>query len=356
MEQGKRQSRLAELIEEKAQLGRPEVLGQRVEVALAVPKGASGKLKVELSYVTHKAGWMPIYDARHQEDASGERVELSSAALVKQTTGEDWEDVELIATTARPALSEPLPELATIAIHGHGGREQRALVSSSRPEPHGQLGIERSSHSDAVVEHLAPMRVRVPSTERPTRVELFSATLPCRSRLEVAPLERAVAVRVAELSNQSGRVLLPGPVNVFRGAAYAGRTELGFLTPNQRFRIPLGTNGALHIERKLVSHPEEQGVLTGKVILRFECKTIVENLGAQPIQVLVRDRVPVSRTDQATVKISEIDPATERHHESGLTAIELELGPGETRELLTAWKLTAPAGFVLSAPEQADRA
>src|SRR5262245_21311469 len=114
LERSQIQKKQADLLEEDLRLGRPEKLGYRITVSVELPAKAEGALEVELTYVTPRAQWMPIYDVRHfpSDGDARERIKLTGIALVRQGTGEDWSDVELIATTARPPLSEPPPELA----------------------------------------------------------------------------------------------------------------------------------------------------------------------------------------------------------------------------------------------------
>jgi uncharacterized protein (TIGR02231 family) len=355
----KLQQRRADRMEEEYRLGRAEKLGYRVAVALdpaglAAHAGKKGTLRVELTYITPNAQWMPIYDARHYAASSGtaERITLTGIALVRQSTGEDWKDIELVATTARPPLSEPPPELARLIIVGHQGTEARELVSATRAVERltGAPSRAPQAEVEATVEHIAPGTVSIPSTQRPVRIELFSSELPCRSKLEVAPMDRPVAILVAELENRTQRVLLPGKMNVFRGPNYSGQARLGFVTPNERFRVPLGTDATLRIKREVSSRPEKKATITGAVTHTFESRTVLENLGNAPIEVLVRDRVPVSRAEEAEVRIVEIDRAMEIHAETGLGLLPLTVSPHSKREVTLAFKVTAPRGFTIQPP------
>ena len=72
----------------------------------------AGDLTVELTYVVSGAGWQPLYDMRLLEENEQPPVlEVGYLAQVTQQTGEDWTDVALTLSTARPALAETLPEL-----------------------------------------------------------------------------------------------------------------------------------------------------------------------------------------------------------------------------------------------------
>jgi hypothetical protein len=66
----------------------------------------SGKLDVE--YFTKSAGWEPLYDFRF--DAVNKPLELVYNANVYQSTGEDWNEVNLSLTEGLPKQKAELPE------------------------------------------------------------------------------------------------------------------------------------------------------------------------------------------------------------------------------------------------------
>src|SRR5688572_3210015 len=79
--------------------------------------------RVELEYLVADAGWRPIYDLRAAMDARA--VELSYRAQVWQRSGEDWNDVELLLSTARPNLGAQGPEPQPIWLYLNDGNESR---------------------------------------------------------------------------------------------------------------------------------------------------------------------------------------------------------------------------------------
>jgi uncharacterized protein (TIGR02231 family) len=71
-----------------------------------------GEFTLELEYTTRGgARWQPLYDLRLLEEEDNPIVELMYLGQVQQSTGEDWLDVDLVLSTARPAVSAQLPEL-----------------------------------------------------------------------------------------------------------------------------------------------------------------------------------------------------------------------------------------------------
>jgi hypothetical protein len=341
--------RKADLLERKAALGTPGHVGWRAEVEVEPREEATF---VELHATTRSAQWMPVYDVRVETAASGEEtLVLDAFALLKNATGEDWRDVVLVVTTVRPKLSEPLPELRRMVVSARAGAASQSLAIGASGGRTLHTGIDPSGSEEDQIEHTAPGKVDVPASGNPARIRLFGATLPADTRLEIAPLETTVGSWVASAANTSGKVLLPGLVRVFRGRSYAGRSQIGFVVPGQRFRLAIGHDAACRVERKVIRSAREEK-LTGGCVERFSNRTSIENPGASRLRLLLRDRVPVSRTSDVTVKIVEQPSGLSIEEESGLTALEIDLAPRERKLLETVWTVKTPAELTLPVPER----
>jgi uncharacterized protein (TIGR02231 family) len=80
---------------------------QRYTATVEVEVAAAGALDLELTYVVQPAGWQPLYDIR----LAGSAITVTYLAEVAQSTGEDWMDVAVTLSTARPSLALVIPEL-----------------------------------------------------------------------------------------------------------------------------------------------------------------------------------------------------------------------------------------------------
>ncbi|MEO5952121.1 MAG: mucoidy inhibitor MuiA family protein, partial [Chloroflexia bacterium] len=80
---------------------------ERIRINVIVEAAAETDLELEVTYSVIGASWSPLYDIRLVED----KVSVGYLANVQQTTGEDWPEVQLALSTARPAVSTTIPEL-----------------------------------------------------------------------------------------------------------------------------------------------------------------------------------------------------------------------------------------------------
>ena len=85
--------------------GPAKKLKRSIIIELQIQK--PGNLDLSVSYLVKGASWQPIYDARANFEKS--EVEFVSYGIVKQVTGEEWQDVEISLSTARPAVGGRMP-------------------------------------------------------------------------------------------------------------------------------------------------------------------------------------------------------------------------------------------------------
>jgi len=97
-------------------------------VTLRVASAAAGTFDVALGYAVQGASWTPAYDARlHAEQRA---VELTYFGIVRQRTGEDWKNVALTLSTARPSLGGGAPELSAWYLDVYQRRANREDVAA----------------------------------------------------------------------------------------------------------------------------------------------------------------------------------------------------------------------------------
>ncbi|MCP4684799.1 MAG: mucoidy inhibitor MuiA family protein, partial [bacterium] len=248
----------------------------------------AGHVELALDYIISGATWIPIYDARLKPGSDS--VEIGYYAEVIQTTGEDWEDVELTLSTALPSrgtgpgkllgwfLSAPAPRRSmeldqTITVRGKSKIIDRysshqpvqtvdALleqVAGVQTSSEGQVFIRGSRAGEVayIVDGLpidAPLgsldawsfntafRVRrketILSDGQAVRTPIANYQLAASPRFICRPSNRKDAFRVMSLKNQDKAPLMPGKVSIFVGSSYIGKAALaGMILPREEFEI-----------------------------------------------------------------------------------------------------------------------
>lgn len=80
---------------------------KEIIVKIYAPDKSTAEIKA--AYIVNSASWYPIYDAR--VDTKLKRVEFTFFGMIQQSTGEDWNDVQLTFSTADPLSIKTLPKL-----------------------------------------------------------------------------------------------------------------------------------------------------------------------------------------------------------------------------------------------------
>jgi uncharacterized protein (TIGR02231 family) len=97
-------------------------------------KEANGKLRVR--YLVDSANWVPSYNAR--TDSKHQQVTVEYNASIEQMSGEDWDNVTMVLSTATPSLvaKAPVLEPLTIALGSASGRTAaRSSLSATTTAP-----------------------------------------------------------------------------------------------------------------------------------------------------------------------------------------------------------------------------
>ena len=79
------------------------------QVLVTLNAEESTVFKLKMTYLAYEVSWKPVYDAR--VNSVNKKLNLVSYGLVKQNTGEDWDNVSVTLSTAQPAMQTSIPNL-----------------------------------------------------------------------------------------------------------------------------------------------------------------------------------------------------------------------------------------------------
>ena len=370
-EQNARQKRLSEL-NSKAQLEE-----RAVEVALR----GQGQATVVLTYLLAGASWEPAHELR--ADEKGEMVHITSYAVVRQTTGEDWGVPKLSFSTQNLSRTARIPELDTLLV-GEGRKasvrmldqqedtyqdalgnykSQNRLWYFNNPVANNGIAIANLDLNDAIqqksVQTFAKISGRattahfraladkaVPSDGQPIRLPIGDLSLNRTERIVAAPEASLNAARVFELNNKNGQALLPGKVTLYLGANFLGSTAIDFVGPGEAFSLYAGVEDEVKVSRVLDRSKSEKRKtsFSSKTELQASWIIEVENLADVEKNIRLADRIPVSQNDDVKVRSVKISPKV-TPDEKGLFSWDLILKPKEKRILNVEYVVQYPKDY-----------
>lgn len=347
-------------------------LPDRSAAVVSIEMPAEGDFHLELSYLVTQASWRPQYDVRVTigEDGNQGKVELTYIGVVQQTTGENWEQVKLALSTARPSLAAVLPELQPHYLHAYAPppplRSVQAapmLASGSMPKKaHMAMSMAAPGSADsfadmppppppppltaelatATVEQSGPAYVfriatagNIPSDNSPHKTTIARDNLPCTFDYVSAPvIEPNVHVR-AKITNTTERVLLPGESSIFLSGEYVGTTKIALTAPTEQFKVFLGLDDSIKVKREQLERSVEKGALLQSDVRRitYTYRITIHNYAAFARNIVVRDHLPLSQHERIKVKTQSIQPPPTERSKLELLTWRFPLAEGAEQKL-----------------------
>jgi len=320
-----------------------------------------GSLKVVFSYILPGAGWRALYDIRAMPD-DGE-VEITEYAEIVQRTGEDWSDVSLSVSTARPSIGGTPPKFNPIYLVFYSPPPPPApralyraegMVAAPPPAPApGTTGAyEEEETAEAVVETAQAQHAGtavffeikqkkdIPSDGEPHRVAISVDRLKADFDHASWPEAKAMAFLRAKIKNNTGHALIAGKANVFVGPSFIGTTQIADWADTEEKTISLGVDQGVRVERTTVKRDENE--VGSKKVIAYEYKIEVKNFKNKPINMEIFDRVPSSRQGDIEVKVEGMTPEPAKREENGIVSWNVRLDAQAKAEIRFSYVIRYP--------------
>lgn len=294
------------------------VMDNRKEILIEAELKNPGTYPIELSYVIpYSVSWTPYYELRAYP--SDGNVELSYFARISQTTAEDWNQVKVVLSTARPVLSGVAPQVYPWYLNLYEPRpiSARMLPMQSLTESYdGQAQFQKKAEYEVPVietgislQYVIPGRISLKSGEPAKKVSLYQTAIPVEFEYYSLPKVQEIAYLNGKLKNSSTIVFLAGPGNTYVGGEFTGVTYLQTIAPEESTEISFGTDERVKIKRDLIrTFISSSGLFSKKEKKEFEYTTTVENLHSRAISIKIVEQIPVSQQKDIEVKVTKIEP------------------------------------------------
>ena len=330
-------------------------------VAVRFAAARAGRVDLEISYTVFGATWSPSYDARVSD--AGHAIALGYFGEVRQSTGEDWTNVALTLSTARPALGGSPPslphwtldlpapvaagDLSAVKLSPFEVKDDTRFYFSANTLAGTRINSKRSDFGSEIKIAAAQFdprvtsaifRIAVPATvasdNTAQKVPVAAIKLKNEPEYLAIPKEIATAFLASQAVNSSDLPLLAGPMNVFLDDTFVAASRLPTVMPGETFDLALGADEAIALKREEDRHFTETTGLTGHGRrLSYAYTLTVQNNRRTAAKIVVLDQIPVSRNEKITVSL--LAPAKDQAttQTDGTVKWTLMLQPEEKRLL-----------------------
>jgi uncharacterized protein (TIGR02231 family) len=356
-------------------------------VLVTLQSGHATSGTIELTYMIPGVTWEPMHDLR-VSTADGKTAEVVSFAVVTQTSGEDWRDVDLSFSTQSSTQSVRIPELEALTlgdtttatrilttqvssftraqeafqqqgqlwnkVHQKNSAEARATFDQAYKSRMEYLQVVQSKtvqlfeslQKRGTTAHFkANVTASVRGDGHPVRMRIGHSTLQTEQKIVAAPEQSLNAARTLAMTNSSGQPLLPGKVALYQDGAFLGMTDIGFIALGEPFSLFLSVADQLKLSRTL-DRKNSSLVRMKRNKMQVAFIVTVENLAAQETAMTLADRIPVSENKDIKVGNVKITDGV-RPDSRGIVNWALRLKPREKRVFRIAYEVEYPAELIL---------
>jgi uncharacterized protein (TIGR02231 family) len=319
------------------------------EAVIVADKANAAVGTVRLNYLVSSADWQPQYKLR----AGGERdpLQVEYLASIEQRSGEDWNDVDLVLSTATPRVNAAPPELLALEISVAGPQAPLAsamlsrkrgdvyrdarnlrqqaqqelsqnrvesaggiLNSAAAAEQFGDIVAKDDSESatraaeregPSVAYHL-DTRLSVPSRNDQQLVEVARLEMQPKYFYKTVPVLSPHVYRQAELTNSTRYVLLPGEATMYVGTDFVGRMRLPLVAIGETFTAGFGIDPQIQVARELVAR--NKSIQGGNQVQTFQYRIRISSYKPAEVRVQVWDRLPHGESEAVAVELVRASP------------------------------------------------
>ncbi len=355
--------------------------GQKHSYDVVIPyeSDRATRLTVNLSYQIPNVGWTPIYDARLNTQTA--QMELVQYGSVWQRTGEDWSDIELSLSTARPNRGTSQPDLhpkwVSILNQAHMRKSSMlkqqnfgsiaanisgaAMPSIAAYDMAAPEMVEEEVHiQSAHIEtngFVSEYKIKGPATVKSdgSQSKLLIGGFDTENTLQVQikPQMSTDAYLVVKAKLQGDAPVLAGQVNLFRDGAFIGKSHLPMMRPDDVEELSFGIDDNVTVRRNILADKSsESGMISKEKTITKRFVTEVKNLHKTPVSIAVLETVPVSKDQRISVDLDpkHTTPGFEKdlHDVKGVYRWRADMKAGEELNINLGWSVTWPASENIS--------
>ncbi|MGE3805188.1 MAG: mucoidy inhibitor MuiA family protein [Gemmataceae bacterium] len=325
------------------------------DAVIVVDKREQAAGEVKLHYLVNAASWRPQYKFR--ADQKKNEVQVEYLAAVMQQSGEDWTGAKLTLSTAQPMLNAAPPDLNALAVMAiHPGqpnpnprvkamapRSSQTLnmeAQTKRQQAQQEIFSKKDAYASTLLNQAAALEqtcdllngpdqqfggqgqtqdrdgpsvtyrlasaLSIPSRQDEQVIEITRINMTPEFYYKAVPILTRQVYRLADLTNKSEYVLLPGEAMMYIGTDFVGRADLPLVAIDEQFTAGFGIDPQLQVQRTML---DKQRTTQGdNQVLTYQYRILVSSYKSEKVKVQVWDRLPFSDNESVGVSLMKAAP------------------------------------------------
>jgi uncharacterized protein (TIGR02231 family) len=149
-------------------------------------------------------------------------------------------------------------------------------------------------------------RLTIPSRNDEQVIEVAKIDMAPEYFYKAVPILTPHVYRLANLTNKSEYVLLPGEATMYLGTDFVGRANLPLVAIGEQFTAGFGVDPQLQVQRQLVD--KSRTMQGDNQVLKYEYRILVSSYKTEPVKVQLWDRLPHTETEAVGVNLIKAAP------------------------------------------------
>ena len=268
---------------------------------------------VLLTYIVSGATWSPEYDLHFSSGKVDIRnVTLTTSAIIRQSTGENWEQAAITLTTAKPNLGSTPPYPKAIYVDGQERTTQKALIQAQEDRSSFEEGTPNNtttSHSIMGFEGQT-FSFRLPNTKSTILSNGQEHWVPIDERKGKSTVKYILTPKVSPLvyeaismDNIAPYPLLSGMVHVQNNGSYMGKHPIPYIGAGAPLELAIGQLPELKVFRNTLHDKRKLQILGKNKKLQRAYQIKVSNNSKIDKNIEIRENIPVSKHDDINVEV-----------------------------------------------------
>jgi uncharacterized protein (TIGR02231 family) len=256
--------------------------------------------------------------------------------------GDFTKEASKLRSQARKEFADNNPDVGGKIINEAAALEQAKDLLVPREEGAKQGGEMHASSKEGptVTYHLAA-RLTVPSRNDEQVIEVARIELKPDYFYKALPVLTSHVYRLANVTNTSEYVLLPGEATMYLGSDFVGRANLPLVAIGEQFTAGFGVDPQLQVQRQMTDKTRTtQG---DNQVLKYQYRLLVSSYKTEPVKLQLWDRLPHGDAEALSVSLVKSTPElsadplyVRENRPDNLLRWDLNVEPGRSGEKAVA--------------------
>lgn len=360
------------------------------QVIVLLETDAATTTNCTLNYLVSDCGWAAAYDLSATDLT--QKINLKYKARVYNNTGNSWDNVDLVLSTADPKLSASQPILLPWYLDYYNAsklgkkgyyepqvfegnyraqaennlnianqrvydnymlnQEQSGMFSSGRSQDELSrlnakkvqkpvVAMKQIEISELTTEFVIQNKFSCPSDGKPYSVDVKEMNLDATFTHVTVPKLDNGAFLIANIVGWQELDLIPGPTNVYFGGVYVGVSQIETRNVSDTLSLSFGRDNKVVVMRKLKQEMSSKKVIGSSKRETYLYEIAIRNNRNVPIKIVVYDQIPISKHESVSV-VTEQTTGAKKDAETGELKWELPIQPGESKSVELGYSVKYP--------------